>query len=182
VAEVAPLTGRTSTAAAGWSAWSTRSPPSRRFATTALQREKRSEWSAGRWRDQDEDLPKGFEARRAEHYASLRRPLDPRGVRRRDDDQARVLLAALATGQAGAWAGLRAQPDWPTDAETTLKQAGLIYGTNGPHHVQLGDDVQFSLRYSDDDHIARELGEPSPPAWAATHPAPAAGPDPEARE
>lgn len=31
----------------------------------------------GRWRDPDEDLPKDFEARRPEHYASLRKPLDP---------------------------------------------------------------------------------------------------------
>lgn len=31
---------------------------------------------AGRWRDPDEDLPKDFESRRAEHYASLRKPLD----------------------------------------------------------------------------------------------------------
>jgi Domain of unknown function (DUF4158) len=32
---------------------------------------------AGRWRDPDEDLPKDFEERRGEHYASLRKPLDP---------------------------------------------------------------------------------------------------------
>jgi hypothetical protein len=32
---------------------------------------------AGRWRDPDEDLPKDYEARRPEHYASLRKPLDP---------------------------------------------------------------------------------------------------------
>ncbi len=32
---------------------------------------------AGRWRDPDEDLPKDFEARLPEHYASLRKPLDP---------------------------------------------------------------------------------------------------------
>lgn len=32
---------------------------------------------AGRWRDPDEDLPKDFEERRTEHYASLRKPLDP---------------------------------------------------------------------------------------------------------
>ena len=32
---------------------------------------------AGRWRDPDEDLPKDFEARREEHYASLHKPLDP---------------------------------------------------------------------------------------------------------
>jgi uncharacterized protein DUF4158 len=31
---------------------------------------------AGRWRDPDEDLPKDFEARRVEHYAELRKPLD----------------------------------------------------------------------------------------------------------
>jgi hypothetical protein len=31
----------------------------------------------GRWRDPDEDLPKDFEARREEHYESLRKPLDP---------------------------------------------------------------------------------------------------------
>ena len=32
---------------------------------------------AGRWRDPDEDLPKDFEERRAEHFASLRKRLDP---------------------------------------------------------------------------------------------------------
>jgi TnpA family transposase len=32
---------------------------------------------ADRWRNPDEDLPADFEARRAEHYASLRKPLDP---------------------------------------------------------------------------------------------------------
>ena len=32
---------------------------------------------ADRWRDPDEDLPADFETRRAEHYASLRKPLDP---------------------------------------------------------------------------------------------------------
>jgi TnpA family transposase len=32
---------------------------------------------AGRWRNPDEDLPKDFEARRLEHYAELRKPLDP---------------------------------------------------------------------------------------------------------
>jgi hypothetical protein len=34
--------------------------------------------SAGRWRDPDEDLPRDFEARRAEHYGELRKPLNPR--------------------------------------------------------------------------------------------------------
>jgi Domain of unknown function (DUF4158)/Tn3 transposase DDE domain len=32
---------------------------------------------ADRWCDPDEDLPADFETRRAEHYASLRKPLDP---------------------------------------------------------------------------------------------------------
>ncbi|WP_035738812.1 Tn3 family transposase, partial [Glycomyces arizonensis] len=36
-------------------------------------------WVTGaeRWRNPDEDLPADFEARRAEHYADLRKPLDP---------------------------------------------------------------------------------------------------------
>jgi hypothetical protein len=44
-------------------------------------------------------------------------------------------------------------------AEAALKQAGLIYSSTGPDEVHVSDDVRFSLRYSDDDHIARELGE-----------------------
>jgi hypothetical protein len=32
---------------------------------------------ADRWRNPDDDLPRDFETRRAEHYASLRKPLDP---------------------------------------------------------------------------------------------------------
>ncbi|MFC6083009.1 Tn3 family transposase [Sphaerisporangium aureirubrum] len=32
---------------------------------------------AGRWRNPDEDLPADFAARRLEHYAELRKPLDP---------------------------------------------------------------------------------------------------------
>lgn len=56
-------------------------------------------------------------------------------------------------------AGLRAQPGW-ADAETALKETGLIYSSNGPHQVHVSDDVKFSLRYSDDSDIARELGEP----------------------
>jgi hypothetical protein len=38
------------------------------------------------------------------------------------------------------------------------------------------------LRYSDDDHIVRELGEPPPPDRAATHPAPVPGAGPDTRE
>jgi hypothetical protein len=32
---------------------------------------------ADRWRNPDEDLPQDFEERRVEHYAKLRKPLDP---------------------------------------------------------------------------------------------------------
>jgi hypothetical protein len=32
---------------------------------------------AGRWRNPDEDRPTDFETRQTEHYASLRKPLDP---------------------------------------------------------------------------------------------------------
>ena len=78
------------------------------------------------------------------------------------DDQARVLLAALAAGQKwqrGNYPALRAQPGWAA-AEAALKEAGLIYSRSGPDEVHVSDDVRFSLRYTDDDHIARELGEP----------------------
>ena len=69
-------TGPTSEAAAGWSAWCTRS---RTFQALREQLRCKEIWvvGAGRWRDPDEDLPKDFEERRAEHYASLRKPLDP---------------------------------------------------------------------------------------------------------
>jgi hypothetical protein len=82
-----------------------------------------------------------------------------------EEDKARVLLAALAAGQSPAYAELRSQPGW-TYAETALKETGLLYTDNGPHRVHLSDDVKFSLRYSDDRHIADELGEPH----RCTHP------------
>lgn len=56
-------------------------------------------------------------------------------------------------------------------AEATLKETGLIYSSSGLDEVHVSDDVRFSLRYSDDDHIARELG---PLYQAAPRPAPAA--------
>lgn len=101
-----------------------------------------------------------------------------------DDDQARVLLAALAAGQqwqSDAYAGLRAQPGWGA-AEAALKQAGLICSITGPGQVHVSDDVKFSLRYSDDDHIARELGEPPSLDRAATYPARGCQAGPEAHE
>jgi len=52
-------------------------------------------------------------------------------------------------------------PGWAA-AEAALKQAGLIYSTTGPDEVHISEDVLFSLRYSGDGHIARELGEPPP--------------------
>jgi hypothetical protein len=109
---------------------------------------------------------------------------DTTGAADLDDDQARVLLAALAAGQewqGGNYPALRARPGWAA-AEAALKQAGLIYSTTGPDEVRVSDDVKFSLRYSDDDHIARELGETPPPNQAATHPARGGQARPEARE
>jgi hypothetical protein len=106
---------------------------------------------------------------------------DTAGAAVLDDDQARVLLAALAAGQTAAYADLRAERGWAA-AEAALKETGLIYSINGPHRVHVSDDVKFSLRYSDDDHIARELGEPPPLDQAATHPARDAQPGPGARE
>jgi len=58
-------------------------------------------------------------------------------------------------------------------AEATLMETGLIYSSSGLEEVHVSDDVRFSLRYSDDDHIARELG---PLHQAAPCPA-RAGPD-----
>ncbi len=108
---------------------------------------------------------------------------DTTGAAILDDDQARVLLAALAVGQkwqGGTYAGLRARPGWAA-AEAALKETGLIYSISGPDEVHVSDDVRFSLRYSDDDHIARELGEPPPLDQAATHPAWDARPGPGSR-
>jgi hypothetical protein len=98
---------------------------------------------------------------------------DTTGTAVLDDDQTRVLLAALAVGQkwqGGNYPGLRTRPGWAA-AEAALKQAGLIYSSGGPDEVRVSDDVNFSLHYRDDDHIARELGEPPPLHPAATHPA-----------
>jgi len=46
-------------------------------------------------------------------------------------------------------------------AETTLQAAGLLcaYADARPHRADVSDDVKFSLRYCDNTHIARELGE-----------------------
>ena len=94
---------------------------------------------------------------------------DTTGAATLDDDQACVLLAALAVGQKcqrGDYPALRAQPGWIA-TEAALKEAGLIYSSTGPDEVHVSDDVRFSLRYCDDRHIARELGEPLPLDHAA---------------
>jgi hypothetical protein len=51
--------------------------------------------SADRWRNPDEDLPTDFEARRAEHYASLRKPLDPAAFIAELREEMRAELDAL---------------------------------------------------------------------------------------
>jgi hypothetical protein len=109
---------------------------------------------------------------------------DTTGAAILDDDQARVLLAALAAGQkwqGGNYPGLRTRPGWAA-AEAALKETGLIYSRGGPDEVHVSDDVRFSLRYSDDDLIPRELDEPPLPAQAVIPPARAGGAGPEARE
>jgi hypothetical protein len=50
---------------------------------------------ADRWRNPDDDLPRDFEARRAEHYASLRKPLDPAAFIRQLREEMRAELDAL---------------------------------------------------------------------------------------
>ena len=73
---------------------------------------------------------------------------DVTGAADLDDDQAAVLLAALAIGQkwqGGNYPGLQTRPGWAA-AEAALKQAGLIYSSTGPDEVHVSDDVLFSLR------------------------------------
>ena len=50
---------------------------------------------ANRWRNPDEDLPADFETRRAEHYASLRKPLDPSAFITELREEMRAELDAL---------------------------------------------------------------------------------------
>lgn len=50
---------------------------------------------ADRWRDPDEDLPADFETCRAEHYASLRKPLDPAAFITGLREEMRAELGAL---------------------------------------------------------------------------------------
>jgi hypothetical protein len=51
------------------------------FQTLCEQLKCKEVWvvGAGRWRNPEEDLSKDFGARRAEHNAELRTPLDPAG-------------------------------------------------------------------------------------------------------
>lgn len=65
-----------------------------------------------------------------------------------------------AAGQSDTSADLQAQSGWA--AQTALKETGLICSSNGPRRMHISDDVGFSLRYSGDGHIARELGEETP--------------------
>jgi len=78
-------------------------------------------------------------------------------------NEAIVLLAALAYGHCSDYATFR-DSDHYRHAETALKRAGTLYSVNGPHRVDVSDDVLYSLRYRDDTHIARERGEHTTPA------------------
>ncbi|MGR6924322.1 hypothetical protein ACU635_59530 [[Actinomadura] parvosata] len=65
------------------------------------------------------------------------------------DDEAAVLLAALACGHTPDYAAFRTRPGWH-EAETTLKTGGLLYSDNGPHRAFATADVHYSLRYHGD--------------------------------
>ena len=62
---------------------------------------------ADRWRNPDEDLPADFEARRAEHYAALRKPLDPTAFIDQLREEMRAELDALRRRAARGWPGWR---------------------------------------------------------------------------
>ncbi|MFZ0158952.1 MAG: Tn3 family transposase [Kineosporiaceae bacterium] len=66
---------------------------------------------AGRWRNPDEDLPMDFEARRAEHYAELRTPLDPAEFIATLQGEMTAALATLDTDLPGLdWVDVRDRP------------------------------------------------------------------------
>ena len=83
-------------------------------------------------------------------------------------------LAAGAAGQDHA----QGQGSGCCSACAVRCRAGLICSRSGPDEAHVSDDVRFSLRYTGDDPIARELGEPPLPAPAATPPARAEWSDP----
>ena len=66
----------TSTADSAWCGWCTRCARFRRCGNSCGAR-KSGSVGADRWRNPAEDLPIDFEERRVEHYAALRKPLDP---------------------------------------------------------------------------------------------------------
>jgi len=69
------------------------------------------------------------------------------------DEQATILLAALAFGRTPRYASFR---EGRQHTEHTLKETGLLRSYHGPHHTEVSKDVRFSLRYSDDRHITAE--------------------------
>jgi len=63
---------------------------------------------ADRWRNPDEDLPRDFDARRLEHYAALRKPLDPTAFIDQLQTELRAELAALDEALPGLdWVEIR---------------------------------------------------------------------------
>lgn len=84
-------------------------------------------WVAGaqRWRNPDEDLPADFEARRVEHYAELRKPLDPGAFIDELREQMRTELGALHDALPTL--------DWLTIAE---RRTGAIKLTPAPAQAE----------------------------------------------
>jgi hypothetical protein len=71
------------------------------------------------------------------------------------EDEATVLVAAL-TASVHDYLAFRQDHLY---VEQSLKDAGFIRCHNGPHRIEVSDDILFSLRYRDDTHIAYERGE-----------------------
>ena len=72
-----------------------------------------------------------------------------------DDDQARVLPA----GQSGTYADLRHSPAGPPPKPNSWKPACSTASAARTKFTS-ATTSKFSLRYSDDGHMAREFGEP----------------------
>jgi hypothetical protein len=80
---------------------------------------------ADRWRNPDEDLPADFEARRAEHYRELRKPLDAEAFTGPLREEMRAELATLETALPAAAGGDLLRGDAKDKKESQVRQRAI---------------------------------------------------------
>lgn len=70
---------------------------------------------ADKWRNPDKDLPADFDEHRTDHYATLRKPLDPAAFVDELRDQMRAELSALNDAFPGlAWLSIAERRSGPS--------------------------------------------------------------------